>query len=65
MTHSLTGSAISRTVWYEMLSWIRFTASPPTDEGDQIVDHAPNMVDLETLEHDRLRQRMPLGDLAN
>lgn len=34
MTHLLTGCSFSRTVWYEVLSWIRSTSGPPTVEGD-------------------------------
>jgi hypothetical protein len=34
MRHLLTGCSFSRTVWFEVLSWIRSTSGPPTDEGD-------------------------------
>jgi hypothetical protein len=34
MSHLLTGCSFSRTVWFEVLSWIRSTSGPPTVEGD-------------------------------
>ncbi|KAK1609169.1 hypothetical protein QYE76_032842 [Lolium multiflorum] len=34
MAHLLTGCSFSRTVWFEVLSWIRSTSGPPTVEGD-------------------------------
>ena len=34
MAHILTGCPFSRTVWHEVLSWIRSTARPPIKEGD-------------------------------
>jgi hypothetical protein len=37
MRHLLTGCPFSRTVWHEVLSWIRSTAGPP-DEEDDFVD---------------------------
>ncbi|XP_047084491.1 uncharacterized protein LOC124695715 [Lolium rigidum] len=33
MTHLLTGCSFSRTIWFEVLSWIRSTSGPP-DGGD-------------------------------
>ena len=34
MSHILTGCPFSRTIWYEVLSWIRSTARPPVAEDD-------------------------------
>ena len=34
MRHLLTGCSFSRSVWFEVLSWIRSTSGPPTAEGD-------------------------------
>jgi hypothetical protein len=34
MTHLLTGCSFSRTIWFEVLSWIRSTSGPPASEGD-------------------------------
>jgi hypothetical protein len=34
MRHLLTGCSFSRMVWFEVLSWIRSTSSPPMAEGD-------------------------------
>uniref|UniRef100_A0ACD5Y8D8 Uncharacterized protein n=1 Tax=Avena sativa TaxID=4498 RepID=A0ACD5Y8D8_AVESA len=33
MSHLLTGCPFSRTIWHEVLSWIRSTAGPPVAEG--------------------------------
>ncbi|KAK1606561.1 hypothetical protein QYE76_030234 [Lolium multiflorum] len=33
MTHLLTGCSFSKTIWFEVLSWIRSTSGPPS-EGD-------------------------------
>ena len=34
MPHLLTGCSFSRTIWHEVLSWIRSTARPPVVEDD-------------------------------
>ena len=33
MAHILTGCPFSRTIWHEVLSWIRSTSGPPTGDG--------------------------------
>uniref|UniRef100_A0ACD5UP04 Uncharacterized protein n=1 Tax=Avena sativa TaxID=4498 RepID=A0ACD5UP04_AVESA len=33
MSHILTGCPFSRTIWHEVLSWIRSTAGPPVVDG--------------------------------
>ena len=34
MQHLLTGCSFSRTIWHEVLSWIRSTSRPPVVEDD-------------------------------
>jgi hypothetical protein len=34
MAHILIGCAFSKTIWFEVLSWIRLTMTPPMGEGD-------------------------------
>ena len=55
MQHLLAGCPFSRTLWYEVLSWIRSTAEPPVAEDDFVewwsmaIQSTPHMLRKGTL----------------